>query len=128
MSRRRISMKLSARADGRFGKVIDGEYLYFGRDGNRDLALQELADFIRLRNRDVGVKPVAPGAATVASVAEAFLLEQRDRVARGELTQGSLDDYNTAVEQFVNVVGTAVLIEDLVPGDFTKAREAWRRT
>lgn len=119
-------MRLAARPDGRFAKVIDGQYHYFGSNGNRDSALRELADFIRLRDRGIGERPQpAVGPATVAVVCQAFIDNRNTKLTEGAIGRGTFDDYRVAVEEFADAVGANVLVDDLVPADFARVRDKW---
>jgi integrase len=123
--KRRVSMRLAARPDGRFAKVIDGQYHYFGSGGDRDAALRELADFIRLRDRGHVPSQQSAGPATVAEICQKFINNRNARLIEGGITGGTFDDYKVAVEQFAAAVNAGVLVDDLLPEDFGRVRAAW---
>lgn len=123
--RRTITLKLTARSDGRFAKRINGRYEVFGKDGDIELARRELLEFLRLRS-DAPIPVVeSQPPATVASVVNPFLLAMQARVKDGSLSGGTFADYKSACEAFSAAIGRNALISRLSPLEFATVRLGW---
>jgi integrase len=119
---RRITLKLTARADGRFAKRIDGQYFVWPDEETARAAVIELA-----RRRELGVSdstvPATPTDPPLRTIANLF------RAARKPHVQpGTWDDYETAIDGFLVIVGKYRFASSLRPNDFAQVREKWDGT
>jgi integrase len=110
-------------ASGRWAKKVNGRFCYFGKwaDDPKGAAAIELW----LDQKDDLLAGRAPrgksGAATVADVADAFMVFKRELVDSGELTERTWSGYKEAADILVSKLGPLTASE-LTPTDFQKLR------
>jgi hypothetical protein len=119
---RAITFKLTKRADGRFAKRIDGRYFVWPDEPTARAAIIELA-----RRREIGVAdttiPATPTDPPLRLIANLFRAARRPNVQ-----PGTWADYETAIDQFLAVVGKHRTASAMQPDDFAKARAKWAKT
>jgi integrase len=101
-------------------KKVRGKRLYFGTDPikARDRWLREKDD--RLAGRTP--RAFEPDALTVEVLCNLFLESKDAKVATGELTQRSYDDYKAECKAIALHLGRNAVVEHLAPDDFRKLR------
>lgn len=116
---RKITLNLTARADGRFAKKVDGKYYIWSTQEIARTALIEMA-----RQREGGIAQFVTAAVPVnpplRTIADMFYAHRKPHVS-----PGTLEDYDRAIKQFLKVVGRHRLAESLAPADFKVARDKW---
>jgi integrase len=116
---RKLTLRLTKRADGRVAKRIDGKYFTWASE---DEAREFLLDLIK--RRDKGLAPltesIIPTDPPLRKIADAFRVQRKDRVKKK-----TWYDYDQAIVSFLSIVGRHRHVSDLRPADFTKVRERW---
>lgn len=120
---------LTALPDGRFCKRVRGVLHYFGRGGDKDLALSEWlavkADLLAGRPVRRVQADAPPGATTVKFVNDTFLSDCTAKVDAVRMKGGTFDDYFRACEEFGRTVGWGTDPDALRPADFRVVRAKW---
>ena len=114
---------------GRWAKKIRGSFAYFGKvadDPRGEKALQ-----LWLDQKDdllAGRKPRAKcDGLTVADLCDHFLDAKKARVASGELTQRTWDDYQQLLVLVVETLGRNRAASDIQPEDWAGLRDAFAK-
>lgn len=116
---RNITLKLTARSDGRVCKKIDGQYFTWPDEKTAREAIIELA-----RRREMGIADTTVAATPtdppLRKLANAFRAERKPHVQ-----PGTWADYETAIDQFLAAVGKYRTASALRPDDFSAIRKQW---
>jgi integrase/transposase-like protein len=106
---------------GQWCKRINGDLYYFGKLNDPDTALRRFCD-----ERDdlyAGRQPRSRREdATIRDVCNAFLADRKERLASGDITQRTFDDYHGSCQALIDHFGAGQFVVDLVPLDFAEFR------
>ena len=108
------------RDDGRFQKRINGHLYYFGRDGNREAALD---DYLAVRAQLYSGRQSPATGATIHDIANAYLFDQKPLV-----TSAWWKQCQRALKRFTRHVGAGRRADELTPDDFTAYARYLRRS
>ncbi len=112
---------LYAHNNGKWAKRIRGTLYYFGPWDDPDSALKRYQD-----ERDdlyAGRKPRAHGDGhTIRDLCNCFLTDQELKVASGEITRRSFNDYHRTCGEILKFFQPNRLVDDLGPDDFSELR------
>jgi integrase len=114
---------LYAHRAGQWCKKIRGRFYYFGKWTDPDAALQRYLD----QKDSLHAGRIARSdqiAATVKSLANAFLNQKQAMVDSGELTRRMWQDYKKVTDLLVKRFGKSRLVEDIGPDDFASLRKS----
>lgn len=126
-------------ASGRWAKKVRQKTHFFGRWGNTVLgevvpvddidasarvALGELNRQWPYLSEGRTAPPVGVEGCTIRSLCNLFLTEKQSRIANGELTQYSFNEYHRIAESVVSFFGRDRIVDDLRPDDFSTFRNA----
>jgi integrase len=112
---------LFAHAAGKWCKKIRGRFVYFGQWDDPDAALAKYLDQKDALHAGRTPRP-EPDALTVKEAVNVFLDEKEHRVASGELSQRTWDEYKEACDTIIAAFGKTRLVLDLRPDDFAALR------
>jgi integrase len=123
--RRRMTLKLTHHQRGYWCKQIDGKMEYFGeRGGSEDDARRALIAFLHCRESQK-----VPGNAAqmqLHSLAAAYEQYYAGRVAAGHVKHRTWADYDTAIQDFVALVGARTVVTSISPAEFSRVAGEWR--
>jgi integrase len=122
----RKGFPLYAHASGRWAKKVRGVIRYFGPWDDPQAALNTWLD--QKDDLLAGREPRATGEGlTVRSLVNQFLETKEAKVDNSELTQRSLEDYDTTCAKIIEVFGRNRLATDLAPADFKRLRKEFTK-
>jgi len=114
-----------AHQTGRWAKKCRGQLVYLGRvadDPTGDLAWQKWLDIRDDLRAGRKPRPKVDDTLTVESLANLFLDAKKARVASGELTQRTWEDYQQLLVLVVETLGRTRAASDIGPDDWAKLR------
>lgn len=119
---------LTPRIDGRWQKKIRGTVRYF--TGTWREALEQ---YVQKRDayyagRDPDAEATGAEVVTVTEVCDRFLIEKKEKLGEGRLTQRTYDDYHATCKRIQRVFGKHKPADQLKPVDFAKLRRDISKT
>lgn len=125
--RRKITLKLTPHPEGGWCKRIDGELEYFGGKGSSEAeARRELLDYIRAREFGLQAAARPTSERELHELADAYRGYYAARIRDGHVEQRTWDDYNTAITDFLAIVGPRLRVCELTPAVFSAVAGKWR--
>lgn len=123
----RPDFPLYAHASGQWAKRIRGDLHYFGKWSDPQAAWEKYA-----REKDdlyAGRTPSVNGdGLTLRELVNHFLTREKRKVAKGEITERTFQDYYDNCKRVLKVLGTNTHLESLRPTDFAKLRAHFAKT
>jgi hypothetical protein len=114
-----ITLNVTPRADGRVCKKIDGRYFTWPNEVSARAALIELARRRELGSADAPT-PATPSDPPLRVIANRFRADRQQHVQ-----PGTWSDYETAIDEFLEITGKHRVSSSLRPDDFAKVRRRW---
>jgi integrase len=118
-------------ASGRWAKKIRGRFEYFGSwivdpkgEAAGELWAQQRDDLLAGRRP----RKVSEAGVTVKVACDSFLTAKEQRIASGELTRRSFDDYKATCLRIADAFGRTRVVDDLAADDFREYRAALGKT
>jgi len=115
---------LYAHASGQWAKKVRGKTHFFGAWANSNAALEK---WVAQKDALLAGRTPAPltDGLTIRDLANAFLIDKKERVATGELRGRTWLDYRMMCDRVVAVLGKDRPVADLRPDDFARLRKAF---
>jgi integrase len=117
---------LYAHASGQWAKRIRGRVHYFGKWADPQAARERFA-----REKDdlyAGRTPSNGDGLTVRELVNHFLTREKRKIASGEITERTFEDYKDNCERVLKVLGRTTLVDSLRPTDFARLRANFAKT
>jgi len=111
---------LTAHPSGQWSKKVRGKVRYFGVWANWEAALTLYKE--QLDDLQAGRSPSKGEGLTVKELVNAFLKSKEDKVASGENSNRTFDDYFSTAALIVSEFGKTTKVADVGPRDFERLR------